>query len=513
MHFAKAGARGSASQGAVRGMEAAAAAWRRRTEGYTIGARLALGLVILIVYVLAPRPTDLAGSGVGTLTIILLYLAFAAIRIALHIAERFEAEAGAASIAVDFALLGFLIDSYQRSYAGGPALALHAPTFAFYFVFIALHGMRLEWRHAIAAGICAMASWAGVVAAAFARAGDGLVTHSYAAYAETGMILLGAEVERMLALAAFTAAIAITGFRAHALRSRLLLLGVKAERERVRAERQSLLHAKQAAERTSELKSQFLAKMSHELRTPLNGVLGFSDLLAQSPLDGLQRQYVATIQSSGETLLGLINSILDLTNIEEGRQRLASEPFNPSRLIDDIGREFMARAEKKGISCRVEVARGFPKAAVGDEMRLRKALEHLADNAVKFTERGGVDIRAFADVGKDGRTIAVIDVKDTGVGVAEGDQARIFEIFEQADNTATRAFDGAGLGLAISKRIIEAMGGRLSVRSTKGAGSTFRAEIPLDAAPIDDAPCMEEMPGKRSVAGAALTLRALIADD
>lgn len=466
---------------------AAVIAWRRRTEVFAIATRAALSLLILVVYLLAPRPTDIDSAGLATLIIILLYVAFALFRIAFHVTKRFDAVAAAVSIPIDFALLGFLIDSYQRAYGGGASLSLHAPSFAFYFVFIALHGMRLDWRHALAAGVCAALSWASVVALAIVR-NDGVpITHEYAEFAKSGAILIGAEVERLIAICVMTAAVALTAHRSEALLLRLIRMGVRAERERARSATDLLTQAKEAAERANALKSQFLAKMSHELRTPLNGVLGFADVLAESPLSEDQRRYVSTIRTSGESLLSLINAILDVTSLEARRIVLAREPFRPAQLTADIGRACAEEAARKGLSCRTENLGGVPEWAVGDEPRLRKALSAICDNAVKFTRSGGIVVRASGAPGGAERVVVAFEVEDTGVGVAESDLARIFDLFEQADNTSVRAFDGAGLGLAISNRLIDAMGGRISVQSALGKGSTFRVEVPLETVGDDGA--------------------------
>lgn len=460
-------------------IDSTVAAWRRRTENFAIAARLILSLLILTVYLLAPRPTDAGERGNATLIIILSYVGFALFRMTARAAKRFDRAATTASVPIDFLLLGCLIDSYQAVYGGGAALSLHSPSFAFYFVFIALHSMRLDWRTTLAAGASAMASWGGVVAAALLRSDAAEITHQYSEFALSGAILIGAEVERFIALAVMTAAASLTAHSADVLMRRLVEIGVRAEREKARAEADLLTRARDAAERASEMKSQFLAKMSHELRTPLNGVLGFADVLAGSLLDEAQRRHASMIRSSGESLLGLIDDILEVTTLQSNAFSLAREPFYPARLFAEIGEECRRKAAGKRLDCRIDIAADFPAQAIGDSARLRKAIAAVCDNAVKFTPAGEIDFRAHVERVAEKGIIAHVVVRDTGIGIAEADQRRIFEFFEQADNSGTRAFDGAGLGLAVSKRIIDAMGGRIDLRSLPGSGTSVRIDIPL----------------------------------
>lgn len=462
------------------GVASTVRSWRRRTESYALWARLVLGAGMLSVYLIAPKPTDVAPAATLTLSIIILYIGFAAIRIALHATGRFERPATAVSPVLDFALLGFLVDSYQRIYAGGPTLSLHSPTFGFFLVFIALHGMRLDWRHSLFAGFCAMASWAVLFGFGLARGGAAIITHEYSEYAAGGKILVGAEVERLIALAVMTAAVSFTAHRAQLLSVKFLEIGADAERARSAAERDFLLKAKAAADRESELKSQFLAKMSHELRTPLNGVLGFADILDEEISDPALKQRIGIIRSSGQSLLGLINQILEASRLASNNAGLAHEPFDLARLVHGVAREFEQKARAKGLAWRVSVASDFPRAATGDEPRLFMAIAAVLDNAVKFTESGEVSIDGRRETSPDGGAIAVVQIRDTGVGFPQSDHERIFNLFEQADNSTTRNFDGAGLGLSISKRIIEAMGGAITTKSSPGAGAIFTIRLPVD---------------------------------
>jgi signal transduction histidine kinase len=225
-------------------------------------------------------------------------------------------------------------------------------------------------------------------------------------------------------------------------------------------------------------KSQFLANMSHELRTPLNAVLGYSEMM----LDGLYgdlpekaKGVLERVQSNGRHLLGLINDVLDLSKIEAGQLTLAIEDYSMAALVKQAVATTESLARTKGLALTAKIQDGLPLGR-GDERRLTQVLLNLIGNAVKFTDKGEVAVTAEV---ADGRfTVAV---RDTGPGIAEADQARIFEEFQQVDNTSTRRKGGTGLGLAIAKRIMEMHGGSLSVQSTVGEGSTFRMILPVRA--------------------------------
>ena len=232
-------------------------------------------------------------------------------------------------------------------------------------------------------------------------------------------------------------------------------------------------------ELASRHKSQFLANMSHELRTPLNAVLGYSEMM----LDGLYgdmpekaKGVLERVQANGKHLLGLINDVLDLSKIEAGQLSLAIEDYSMSALVKQAVATTESLARTKGLALTAQIQDGLPKGR-GDERRLTQVLLNLIGNAVKFTDKGEVAISAEV---ADGRfTVAV---RDTGPGIAEADQARIFEEFQQVDNTNTRKKGGTGLGLAIAKRIMEMHGGTLTVQSAVGEGSIFRMILPVRAA-------------------------------
>ncbi len=251
---------------------------------------------------------------------------------------------------------------------------------------------------------------------------------------------------------------------------------------------QELLSAKEAAEAASVAKSQFLANVSHEIRTPLNGVIGLADMLTTSNLGPDQDSWVNQITQCGETLLALINDVLDFSKIESGRLELDQAPFAPDEVVRGTVEMIRSKAEQRDLLLEIATGEGTGTLVSGDAMRLRQILLNLASNAVKFTERGTVTVEAKTVAGTNaGQHRLVFEVRDTGIGIPRAKLGAIFDDFVQADGSAERRFSGTGLGLAISKRLSLLMGGSLEVESTEGEGSTFRLTLDLPLATEDEA--------------------------
>ena len=249
-----------------------------------------------------------------------------------------------------------------------------------------------------------------------------------------------------------------------------------------RREADAALDAKRAAEAASAAKSAFLATMSHEMRTPLNALIGLSHLLEGTPLDAEQRDFLTKIQLAGRSLLGVINAVLDLAKIEAGEMPLEQQPFELRALLDEVAALLGPQAAAKQLALGVQANPALPAWVLGDAARLRQILVNLIGNAIKFTERGRVDLVAEPSVDRQGRTRLRFAVRDTGIGIGPEDLVRLFQPFVQADASTTRRFGGTGLGLSIVRHLAQMMGGETGVNSQPGEGSEFWVTLPLDSA-------------------------------
>jgi len=278
--------------------------------------------------------------------------------------------------------------------------------------------------------------------------------------------------------------------------------------EKQKLEIERLLRESQESAR---LKSEFLANISHEIRTPMNGIIGMTDLLFRTELASEQAEYLRLVKISADSLLSVINDVLDFSKIEAGKLDLDAVEFNPLELIRDTVKSMDVLAQKKSLNLRCSAGPGLPEQLVGDPGRLRQVLVNLVGNAIKFTDRGAVEIEMAAAPADEHTVELRIAVHDSGIGIPGEKQKLIFEPFRQADGSTSRRYGGTGLGLAICARLVDLMGGRISVESREGLGSTFTFTAKLGrASPADREASVEAIPTARA---AERSFHVLVAED
>jgi signal transduction histidine kinase len=275
-----------------------------------------------------------------------------------------------------------------------------------------------------------------------------------------------------------------------------------------------LVKAKDAAEESAKAKAAFLANMSHELRTPMNAVIGFSSLLMDDSLTPEQKEYIEGIRSGGESLLAIINDILEFSRAEKNKVELEHQPFSLKHLIDESLDLVATQASKKGLNLSETINYGTPDTIIGDHGRLRQILVNLLTNAVKFTDKGDVSVSVSSKVAQDDEHQIFFEVKDTGIGIPQDKICKIFEPFTQVERTLSRKRDGVGLGLAITKNLVELMGGTIQAESIPSQGTTIHFTIQAKAIPgkqldfgrMDSGIASESFPGLKP-------MRILVAED
>lgn len=288
------------------------------------------------------------------------------------------------------------------------------------------------------------------------------------------------------------------------------VIGVSRDITSRKEREEELRQARIAAERANAAKSTFLAIMSHEIRTPLNGIIGIADILSHTNLDKEQSDHLHLLAQSGHSLLTLVNHILDFSKIEAGELKLEERPFDPAAELGSCAKLFTHAVQSKGVDLHIDLA-PMPRALVGDSLRLRQIVSNILSNAVKFTLAGKIQLKAAASQQDDGRWRLDVAVSDTGIGIPASALPQLFVPFHQVDTSTTRKFGGSGLGLSIIKRLLEAMGGEISVESSP-RGTTFSFYVVLPEALHAPTP-QDTSPERFAAACAPGTMEILLAED